>query len=55
MKVHQFLTFGSIFSKSKKHEEISGKSQMEKDFELINHEGLFEEYLEMGFNPLFNF
>jgi len=49
--VHQFLTFGTIFGKTKKSEEDpdgSFKSQMEKDFERIKHEGLFEEYLEMG-------
>ena len=26
----------------------NGKTQMEKDFELIKHEGTFDEYLEMG-------
>ena len=26
----------------------TAKSQIEKDYELIPHEGLFEEYLEMG-------
>ena len=49
--MHQFLTFGTIFGETKKSAEDrddSIKSQMEKDFERIKHEGLFEEYLEMG-------
>ncbi len=26
----------------------TSRSQMESDFKLVEHEGLFEEYLEMG-------
>jgi hypothetical protein len=54
--VHQFLTFGTIFGKTKKSKEDptdSIKSQMEKDFERIKHQGLFEEYLEMGWSFVF--
>ena len=46
------MTFGTIFEKAKNAEiaNAESKTQMEKDFALIEHEGLFEEYLEMGIN-----
>lgn len=31
-----------------KFDKSSTKSQYEKDLELAEHDGLFEEYLEMG-------
>jgi len=47
--MHQFFTFGTIFCNKKDTEnETKKKTQMEKDFELIKHDGLFYEYLEMG-------
>lgn len=30
------------------------KNQQEKDFELPNHDGLFDEYLEMGIYRVLN-
>ena len=43
-------TFLSTFFCNKKGTENDKekKTQMEKDFELIKHDGLFYEYLEMG-------
>jgi hypothetical protein len=32
----------------------SEKTQQEKDLELANHDGLFDEYLEMGKIRIFN-
>lgn len=47
--MHQFFTFGTFFcNKNRTENDKEKKTQMEKDFELIKHDGLFYEYLEMG-------
>ena len=46
--MHHFFTFGTLFCNEKETKNDTRKSQMEKDFELIKHDGLFYEYLEMG-------
>ena len=36
-----------------KMDKSLARSRVEQDYELIENEGLFEEYLEMGLYPLF--
>ena len=38
-----------------KMDKSLARSRVEQDYELIENEGLFEEYLEMGLYPLFYF
>ena len=52
-----YLIFGGLSKEEKQKEKIdraSTNNQIVKDFELIEHEGLFFEYLEMGFKFFFN-
>ena len=51
-KFRQYTTYGSIDEEPEDRSSLI-KKQMQKDFKLIAHEGLFAEYLEMGWKYIY--